>query len=191
MSDTRLFFAAMPSPEVVAAIRDILRKNKLEHWLGRALFAPGNWHQSLSGRRFNATREDVSSLRAVGGCIRARACTLQCNRIETSVTNKGKIYMTLRAKGKPKPLELLSLALQTQLRAAEYEDMATGVTAHTTVSYDAPGLIDRIVIEPSIAWTINEFLLLLGNGDPYRYDVIDRWQLLPERDPIVTQTSLF
>ncbi|RZA20714.1 MAG: hypothetical protein EOP93_05310 [Lysobacteraceae bacterium] len=191
MSQTRLFFAAMPPPEVVAAIREVLRRHGLEQWLGPALFAPGNWHQSLSERKFDASRADIALLRAVGERVRAHACTLQYNRIESSLTPKGKIYVTLRAKGKPRAFEALNLALQGELRAAHFEDMASGVTAHTTLSYNAPSLIEKIDIDPSIACTIDELLLVLGNGDPYRYDILDRWPLLPERDPIITQAGLF
>ena len=191
MSDSRLFFAAMPSPETVAAIRALLERHGLDRWLGAALFAPGNWHQSLSERVFNPTRTDIALLRGVGERVRAHACTLQYNRIETSTTQKGKVYLTLRAKGRPKPFEAINLALQAALRAADYAGMASGVTAHTTLSYSAPSLIEKIDIDPTIDWTIDELLLVLGNGDPYRYDVIDRWPLLPERDPVATQIGLF
>jgi 2'-5' RNA ligase len=191
VSQTRLFFAAMPPPEVVAAIREVLRMHGLEQWLGSKLFAPGNWHQSLSERKFDPTRTDIALLRAVGERLRAHACTLQYNRIESSLTPAGKCYVTLRAKGKPRAFAALSNDVQAALRAADYADMATGVTAHTTLSYDAPSLIKKIDIEAPVHWTINELLLVLGNGDPYRYDVIERWPLLPERNPIVTQTGLF
>ena len=191
MSETRLFFAAMPPPDVVAAIREVVHTHGLEQWLGRRLFAPENWHQSLSERKRDATRADMALLRAVGERIRTHAFTLQYNRIDSSLTPAGKHYLSLRAKGKPKAFEAINQALQRELLAADYPDMATGVTAHTTLSYDAPSLIDKIDIAPSIDWTINELLLVLGNGNPYHYDIIDRWPLLPERDPIVTQTSLF
>ena len=191
MSKTRLFFAAMPPSDVVAAIREVLGRHGLEQWLGSRLFAPGNWHQSLSERKFDATRTDIALLRSVGERILTHACTLQFNRIDSSLTPSGKHYVTLRAKGKPKAFEAINQTVQKALRAANYHDMATAVTAHTTLSYDAPSLIDKIDIDPSISWTINELLLVLGNGNPYRYEVIDRWPLLPERDPIVTQTGLF
>ena len=191
MSQTRLFFAAMPPPEVVAAIREVLRMHGLEQWLGPRLFAPGNWHQSLSERRFDATRADIALLRAVGERVRAHACTLQYNRIDGSLTPAGKHYVTLRAKGKPKAFEAVNQAVQHALRSANYDDMATGVTAHATLSYDAPSLLEKIDIEPSIDWTIDELLLVLGNGDPYRYEVIDRWPLLPEIDPVASQAGLF
>lgn len=191
MSDGRLFFAAMPPPQTVAAIGALLQRHRLDRWLGRALFAPANWHQSLSERVFDPTATDIALLRGVGARIRAHACTLQYNRIDSGTTPQGRIHLTLRARGKPRPFEAINLALQAALRAAGYAGMATGVTAHTTLSYNAPSLIGKIDIEPTIDWTINELLLVLGNGTPYRYDVIDRWPLLPERDPVVTQIGLF
>ena len=191
MSQTRLFFAAMMPSEVSKAVDGVLRENALDQWLGSRMFAPGNRHQSFSERRFDATSSDIAQLRSIGGRIRAHACTLQFNHIATSLNPKGKIYMTLHAKGKPKAFKTINECLRAELRAAGFADMATGVTAHSTLSYDAPSLIEKIDIDPSIDWTINELLLVLGNGNPYRYDVIDRWPLLPERDPVITQPGLF
>lgn len=191
MSDSRLFFAAMPPPETVAAIRVVLERRGLERWLGAALFAPANWHQSLSERVFNATRADIALLRGVGERIRAHSCTLQYNRIDSSVNPKGKTHVTLRARGKPKAFVALNEAVQSALRAGDYATMATGVTPHTTLSYDAPGRIETLELDPPLRWTISELLLVLGNGSPYRYDVLDRWSLLPERDPVATQIGLF
>jgi 2'-5' RNA ligase len=191
MSDARLFFAAMPPPETRAAIDALLQRHGLARWLGPTLFAPENWHQSLSERVFNPTRADIALLRGVGERIRAHACTLQYNRIDASANPRGNIHVTLRAKGEPKAFKALNEAVQSELRASDYAAIATGVTPHTTLSYAAPGRIDRIDIDPPLQWTISELLLVLGNGSPYRYDVIDRWPLLPERDPVATQTDLF
>jgi 2'-5' RNA ligase len=191
MSDSRLFFAAMLSPETVAAICALLEQHGLDRWLGAALFAPANWHQSLSERVFNATRADIALLRGVGERIRAHACTLQFNRIDSSVNPKGRVHVTLRARGRPQAFLALNDAVQTELRAADYASIATGVTPHTTLSYDAPGRIETIAIEPPLHWTIDTLSLVLGHGNPYRYEVLDRWPLLPECNPVAVQAHLF
>jgi len=191
MSDTRLFFAAMPPPVTVAAIAARLAEHGLDRWLGEALFAPENWHQSLSERVYNPTRADIALLRGVGERVAAHACTLRYNRISSSVTPKGRIYVTLQARGRPPEFLALSDAVRECLRDAGYEAIATGVTPHTTLSYGAPGRIERIELDPPLHWTIDELLLVHGNGRPYRYDVIDRWPLLPERDPVIPQIGLF
>jgi len=191
MSDTRLFFAAMPPPDTVAAVRALLDRHGLEQWLGPALFAPDNWHQSLSERVFNPTRADIALLRGVGDSVQAHACTLQYNRIDSSVTPKGRIHVTLRPRGRPRAFADLNDAVRARLAACGYDATATGVTPHTTLSYYAPGQIDRIELDTPLHWTIDELLLVHGNGRPYRYDVIDRWPLLPERDPPIPQIGLF
>lgn len=191
MSDTRLFFAAMPPPDTVAAIVALLDRRGLAQWLGPALFAPGNWHQSLSERAFNPTRADIALLRGVGESVQAHACTLQYNRIDSSVNAKGRVHLTLRARGRPRAFVELNEAVRARLEAGGYGAMATGVTPHTTLSYDAPGRIDRIELDTPLRWTIDELLLVHGQGRPYRYEVVDRWPLLPERDPAISQIGLF
>ena len=191
MSEPRLLFVAMPPPDVVAAILDVLRRHDLERLLGRTLFAPANWHQSLSERIRRPTRDDIESLRAVGRQVVAHACTLQYNRIKSSINDSGDIHVTLLGKGRPQAFDALLDALQRRLTDAGHDAIATGVTPHTTLSYRAPALLDKIDIAPMIDWTIDEVLLVIGDGTPYRYEVVDRWPLLPEIDPVVSQAGLF
>lgn len=191
MSKTRTFFAAMMPSEVSAAVDGVLHEHALDHWAGSRMFAPGNRHQSFSERRFDATRADITRLQKVGARVRAHACTLQFNRIQTTLNPSGKIYLTLQAKGKPKAFKAINDFLRGELREAGFADMATGVTAHSTLCYDAPSLIENIHIDPTINWPTNELSLVIGGGDPYRYEIIDRWSLLPEIDPVVHQNGLF
>ena len=64
MSDSRLFFAAMPPPETVAAICAVT----------------------------NPTRTDIALLRGVGERLRARACTQGYNRNGSSAAPSGRIH---------------------------------------------------------------------------------------------------
>jgi RNA 2',3'-cyclic 3'-phosphodiesterase len=191
VSKTRTFFAAMMPSEVSAVVDRVLHEHALDHWMGSRMFAPGNRHQSFSERRFDASSADITRLQTVGARIRAHACTLQFNRIQAALNPRGKIYLTLQAKGKPKAFKAINDCLRAELREAGFADMATGVTAHSTLCYDAPSLIENIRIDPTINWPINELLLVVGGGDPYHYEIVDRWPLLPEIDPLVHQSGLF
>ena len=191
MSNTRVFFAAMPPPSVVAAIAGVVERSGVGRQLGAALFAPGNWHQSLSERVFNASEADIQRLRGAGALVRGHACTLEYNRITSARDNKGRVQVTLRAYGEPPAFKALVAAVQQPLPGAGYAPLATGITPHTTLSYDAPAVLDTVAIATPLRWTLDELLLVMGHGRPYRYDVIDRWALLPERDPRPTQCALF
>lgn len=191
MSEGRLFFAGMPPPSVVAAIAGVLREHAIDRQLGPALFAQENWHQSLSERVFGPSRADIALLRAAGERVRAHACTLEYNRIASSRNAKGRIHVTLHAYGEPPAFKALVAAVQQPLPAAGYAALATGITPHTTLSYNAPALLDKVSLARPLRWTIDELLLVLGHGDPYHYEVIDRWALLPERDPRPEQCALF
>lgn len=191
MSKPRLFFAALPSPSVVAAMQAVVLAHKLDLRLGRDLFAPENWHQSLSERIFDPSDADIESLMAVGDAIRAHACTLSFNRIDSQLTQAGKIQWTLRARGKPTAFEDLKAVVQAALKQAGHPDIATGVTPHVTLSYGAPEMLEKIDVSPVIDWTLDEIMLVIGGGQPYRYEVIGRWPLLPEIDPPQQQFDMF
>ena len=191
MNERRLLFVAMPPPEVVAAIQDMLRRCGLERLLGSTLFAPYNCHQSLSGRILKPSRTDISILRSVGERLSAHACTLQFNRIDSAQHPNGNFHVTMRARGRPKAFEALLHALQRQLIEVGYSHIATGVSPHITLSYVAPALLDKIEIKPSVDWTLGQLLLVEGGGSPYAYDILDRWSLLPETDPVISQIAMF
>jgi len=52
-------------------------------------------------------------------------------------------------------------------------------------------LLPTVRLPEPLRWTIDELLLVVGHGRPYRYDVLGRWPLLPERDPPPVQIGLF
>jgi hypothetical protein len=94
MSTARMFFAAMPPPPVRMAIEAAAREHGVLDALGRALFAPGNWHQSLSERIFDP-----------GDALGDRVANLS-----------GRIQQVLRAGGSPGlPRSVLALSLSACL----------------------------------------------------------------------------
>ncbi|MEJ2791661.1 MULTISPECIES: hypothetical protein [unclassified Pseudoxanthomonas] len=159
--------------------------------LGTTLFPSGNWHQSFSERIFDPTTRDRDALLRVGDRISARACTLLFNRIEGPDLAAAKQHCTLRAYGKPKAFLELLASVQRSLADAGFSQIATGVTPHITLSYRATRTFDSVPLAPAISWTIDTLCLVIGSGDPYRYEVIGRWPLLSELDPPATQPSLF
>lgn len=191
MTTPRLFFAAMPPPAALDAMRTTVRAHKLDMRLGRELFDPDNWHQSLSERIFNPDDAQCAALLALGQTIRAHACTLSFNRIDSQLTDKGRIQWTLRARGRPKAFDALQGSVRQALQQAGFAAMATGVTPHVTLSYGAPEMLEKITLAPTIDWTLDELLLVIGAGKPYRYEIIGRWPLLPEIDPPQRQLGMF
>lgn len=190
-SRPRIFFAALPP---VAWSKDALRRFislGLMRELGTSLFAPENWHQSFSERIFDPTTRDRDALLRVGDRISAHACTLLFNRIEGPDPSAPKQHCTLHAYGKPKAFQVLLAAVQRELIEAGFDQIATGVNPHLTLSYWAPRAFERIPLDPPIPWTIDSLCLVIGGGDPYHYEVLGRWPLLPDLDPPVTQSSLF
>jgi hypothetical protein len=91
----------------------------------------------------------------------------------------------------PKAFTALSQQLRRSLCDAGFANIATGVTPHMTLSYGAPEPLNKVVLDPPIAWTITELKLAIGGGSPYSYEIIGRWPLLPEIEPSAIQLGLF
>ena len=187
----RLFFASLPPLAWRKHALARLDQLGITGKLGSQLFHPGNWHQSLSERIFDPTKDECDALLRVGNEISAHACTLDFNRVEGPDLASGRRHCSLRAKGTPKGFSRLLLQVQNRLTANDFGRIATGVTPHITLSYNADHSFDNTLVDPIISWTIDELFLVMGGGDPYGYEVIGRWSLLAEIDPPVTQPPLF
>jgi hypothetical protein len=96
-----------------------------------------------------------------------------------------------RARGRPAAFDAAAACIRTTLADAGHAAIATGVSPHITLSYCARDTLEKIALDPPLAWTIDELLLVIGGGQPYAYEVIGRWPLLPETDPPATQMGLF
>jgi RNA 2',3'-cyclic 3'-phosphodiesterase len=187
----RMLLLAMPPPTWVEDTLRRLVQLELPQRLGSRLFAPRNWHQSFSERIYAPTVRDREALLEVGGAISAHACTLHFNRIEGPRAGADRSHCTLRARGVPKAFSSLLRQVQQELVHAGYEAIATGVTPHVTLSYDALDAFETLTLDPPIPWTIDALCLAIGGGESYRYEIIGRWPLLPEVDPPVAQPGLF
>lgn len=175
---------AKPPQKTFDAIRAALIEQRLDTKLGRKMFPAANWHQSLSDRNFNASERSCQQMLRAGARVRAHACTLTLNRIDGHGANSP-IHWAVRARGEPADFIALLSAVRTALRE---EGVASegGHTPHVTISYDAPCPLSKAINITPIPWTVDEILLVKAVGDPYRYEEVGRWPLLPER-----QASLF
>lgn len=186
-----MFFAALPT---AGWSQDALQRFTglgLLRELDASLFPPENWHQSFSERIFDPTTKDRDALLRIGDRISAHASTLAFNRIQGPAMAAPKQHCTLHAHGKPKSFSRLHEAVQGSLIDAGFGAIATGVTPHITLSYRAPRPFETIRLDPAIPWTIDALCLVIGGGDPYGYEIVGRWPLLPELDPPVAQPALF
>ena len=187
MTEPRLLFMAKPPPKVLNAMMATVRRHGLDTQLGDTMFPIVNWHQTFSDRYWNVVGLRKKMLRA-GAAISAVAFLLTLNRIRDQGRDDP-IHWAFKAKGKPPGFAALLSAVRLAL-SAEGIDGGAGHTPHVTISYRAPQRITRTEMDP-VHWMIDETLLVVGGGRPYRYDVIGRWPLLPAAEPAMPQFSLF
>ena len=110
------------------------------------------------------------------------------NRIKGNAVGSSGIHWAFRAKGEPKGLKTLLASVRAAL-GAEGLEIGNGHAPHVTISYNAPALLPSMPIE-LIEWIVDELLLVKGDGNPYRYVVIERWPLAPLPEPSHLQLSL-
>lgn len=194
-SEPRVFFAAL----MPLVLREPLWRAMCAHSLhekldDKQLFVPENWHQTLSGRHFSPSAEQVERLREAGTRIKARAFAMVINRIGGSggidaATGTGKFHWEFRVRGTPDGFAELQAAVQRGLATVGLAD-GEGHRPHVTLSYGAPFKLPTKMIEP-VEWLVDEIQLVEGGGSPYRYRVIDRWPLAPKDQAPGAQLSMF
>lgn len=180
----------VPSAAACQSLAAELERLGLKARLGDDLFAPSNWHQSLSDR-FADKPHIVEQLRSAGATLTARSVRFRLDRIESQVGPDG-VHWAFRA-DQQVPADFASL-LQSLGAAitATTGRQPVRPTAHVTISYWTREHLRRMVqIEP-VEWVLGEVLLVRGGGRPYHYEIIDSWQLAPPRvEPVGEQFPLF
>ncbi len=175
---SRCLLLGKPSAFACQRLSAELDRASLTARLGKDLFAPTNWHQSLSDR-FEDHPLIVEQLRRALRQIAARAVIFRMDRIESQPGPDGE-HWAFRAERTPADLDLLLQSVGAATVAA------TGckpvrLTAHVTISYWAQESLRRMVqIEP-VEWVLDEILLVRGGGRRYHYEVIDRHLLQEPR----------
>ena len=187
MARGRLILMAQPASPVLDEIGSALASLGL---VGTFMFARENLHQSLSNV-YADTLDALARMTRAGDMIAATAAQakLSFNRITGSGVGPRGIHWELRARGKPADFVDLVASVGDALRAQGMEE-ETGHTPHITISYEAPRALTPCRIEP-IDWTIDEFRLVRGGGEPFRYEVLRCWPLRPITKIAARQMSLF
>lgn len=190
-STPRLILMALPPTWWVERTVERLVRLGVVARLGNRLFRPELWHQSCSDRFFDPSRDEQDALLRAFRNIAARACTLHFNRVKAPASRSGPTHCTMLAQGRPKPFSELIDDVQRTLQESGFPSMAKKAEPHITLSYNARTSFESIPLDPPIAWTIDELCLVIGGGEPYRYEVIGRCPLLPELPPPAVQIHLF
>jgi 2'-5' RNA ligase len=185
--ESRLLFIAKPDTATLSALQNSFDAAGLRGQLGSDLFPVANWHQSLSDR-FNDTAENLRLLTEAGSAVSAAPFVLGFNRFNCAGISP-KIHWALKTSKTPEAFKALLTAIKNALAHKRIED-TTGHTAHITVSYWAKTGPDNMHVAP-VLWTIDEFMLVRGGGEPYHYDVLRRWKLAGEHVPASGQGDFF
>ena len=162
----------------------IVDRYEVGRQLGRALFVPTNWHQSLSDRYWEGDSPDLlERLLRAGDQVLAQAVSMTLNRIVAAGE-----HWAFKARGKPSAFAELLVAVRRALLTEGIDDRA-GHTAHVTISYTAPTQLSPPKIKEAVEWILDEIQLVVGGGSPYHYEVLGRWP--PRPLPGNSQLSLF
>lgn len=190
VATSRCLFMGKPSAAARRRLAAELERAGLTARLGNALFAPLNWHQSLSDR-FEDEPRTVERLRQAGGELHcARAVRFRMDRIESEPGPEG-VHWAFKAERAPLDFGRLVQDLGSSTEAATGRKPVRP-TAHITISYWAPESLRRMVPIDPVEWLLEEVLLVRGLGRPYHYEVIDRWKLQgPRTESIGEQLILF
>ncbi|AKC86387.1 2'-5' RNA ligase family protein [Pseudoxanthomonas suwonensis] len=179
--------ARVPGP-VRDALLHALSLGGLEAKLGRALYPPRNWHQTLSALQ---PAEALEPMRRACAGLDARAFDMPLDRLESSGAEPGRIHWQfVPSGGKPDGLALLLADVKDRLRGQAIAD-TQGHRAHVTVSYNAHQGIGRLDMPP-VHWPVDavELVQVAGRGADYRYDVVEAWPLRPSPTPAPIQFGL-
>jgi 2'-5' RNA ligase len=183
-----LFVMVRVPAAVREALLQVLAESGLDQVLGSALYAPRNWHQSLSDLHPPEAREH---LRLACCRLEARAFCLQLDQLRSSGNPPGRIHWKFVPTGqKPLGMKLLLADVRSKLQDHGLAQ-AHGHRAHVTVSYIANGQIEPRAIAP-VPWLIDavELVEVAGRGADYRYEVVDTFPLRPAARPAPTQLGL-
>lgn len=188
-NEPRLLFVALPSASVNDGIDGLLASHPVGSRLGRAAVPRANRHQSLSDRYVDMP--DIRELMArAGESVRAQALTLTFERLCSGPRSPGSHLWLVR------PAQKSSRQLDNAIRAINAALVAQGLppggghSPHVTLSYSAAQALPNDESIAPIEWSIDTIELVVGGGNPYRYETLDSWRLAPEA-PRLVQSSLF
>lgn len=174
LAPTRCILLGKPPADICQLLAAELERLGLTARLGDNLFAPSNWHQSLSDR-FEDEPHVVEQLRRAGEKIDARAVRFRMDRIESQPGPDG-THWAFRPDRTPRDFARLLQNIGAAVTATTGR-RSVQPTAHVTISYWAREHLRRLVEIQPVEWVLDEVLLVRGGGHPYHYEVLDRWPL--------------
>jgi hypothetical protein len=184
----RLLFMARPHGAARTMFDTATREINIQTELGMKMFPLANWHQSLSDRYVDTPELRVRLLRA-GDAIKAQAFTLELDRLKAEKNGRDLFNVEVRSARGSDALEQLIHQIN-DLIADQGLPRGAGHSPHVTLSYTFDReLRSRQLKIPAIAWTLDTVELVVGGGDPYRYQTLGRWPLASAA-PHVSQPSL-
>ena len=178
---------AQPAIAVRQAMLKMMAENGWDLKLGRDLFPPPNWHQSLSDK-YAASDDVCRSMMKAGAQVDAAAFTLMLNRVRGAALNS-KIHWEFRATRRPPEFDALLAAIRDAL-VLERLGWGHGNTPHVTICYRAPCSLPLTQVNP-ILWRIDELLLVKTQPGTPRYHPIARWPLRPAPSGLKRQGELW
>lgn len=180
---SRLLFMALTNTATQEALSQWLERENFRSVLDKDMFATDCWHQSLSSR-YADTPGAVETLLETGESIRAKAFILTLDRLAGTKEAGWKFFSKF-----PHPeLAALTGAIRQEL-LAKRAPVGEEHTAHVSISYWASTARPSTRMPP-VHWTINELLLVRGDGKPYRYQVLGSWPLYGTPEPPSEQLQL-
>ncbi|WP_139202803.1 2'-5' RNA ligase family protein [Pseudoxanthomonas sp. GM95] len=191
MGGDRLLFIARPDEAMREVFDASTREQGIQASTGLAMFPLVNWHQTLSDR-FIDTPDTRDLLRRAGDGIQLRGFTLALDRLRISPNERQSANVELCCSQDVDGLKQLIVALKAAIAGQDLLTTRSGHRPHVTLSYRHHTDVKRQQSHPirTIAWAIDSFELVVGSGDPYRYQTLARWALAPSKPPTL-QSSLF
>lgn len=186
---SRLLFIARPTPAVRAALEELLARHGILALLGRQLFAPGNWHQSLSARYVD-TPQVRELLARAGDRLRTQSIHIAFERLVTGLKEPDVFHWDIRPKGSGNELDDVVQALKDRISREGLPLAEHGHAPHFTLSYGAKASLPNPLTVGPVPWTVDTIELVAGGGKPYRYTTLRQWALGPAPPPPL-QSSLF
>lgn len=188
-NEPRLLFVALPGASVNDGIDGLLASHPVGNRLGRAAVPRANRHQSLSDRYVD-TPEMRERMSRAGESVRAQALTLAFERLCSGPRNPGShLWLVRPAQKSSKQLDAVVRAINAAL-VAQGLPPGGGHSPHVTLSYSAALALPGDEPIAPVEWSIDTIELVVGGGNPYRYETLGSWRLAPE-PPRLVQSSLF
>jgi 2'-5' RNA ligase len=186
----RLLFIARPDAAMRETFDLSTREQGIQASTGLAICPLVNWHQTLSDRFIDSAQTRVLLLRA-GQRVQMRGFTLALDRLHVSPNARDSANVELCSSQEVEGLKRLLVALKAAIAGQDLLTTDKGHRPHVTLSYRYQREVKRQETKPirAIDWTIDHFELVVGSGDPYRYQTLGRWPLAPAA-PHVSQPSL-